>query len=213
MVVAEDHETNNIENMTLVTIRSPSNTAPYTMNVPTSDKVPQLDVFASAQDLFNGAPQTATGHSIAVVSGIDGPCALAAGSTLPCATVNADLSPLTCVGHSSVSGTVGNPQGGDTVALSLSGVEIESVPVIPPGGGAAGNYALCAPPGSYQLDHLNSDGTVVGSKAVTLPTPTLEALPSPTAGASPTPCPVICKTSTNTNGQCSVCTGTNATIN
>jgi len=95
-------------------------------------------------------------------------------------TNTADLSGMTCVGHSSVSGTVGGPQFGDTVVLSKSDVDIESVPVIPPGQFAAGGYTICAPadPLPYTLTH-EPEG---GSTSVTLPTPV--AGPSPSASCS-----------------------------
>ena len=218
LVMAEDSGTNNIENLALVTIPFGSNTVPFTLNVPdnanvgVNGAVTQLDLFASAQDLFNGAPQKATGHSIAVVSAVAAPGPPVAGTPPTCSTVTApDLGGITCVGHGSVSGTVTNPVGGDTVVLSKSGVQIESAPVIPPANPAAGNYALCAPadPLAYQLDHFRDGTSVANVPAVTLLSPVMVPTPTPSPGVTPTPCPGICELNPpNPNSGCLTCTGT-----
>jgi hypothetical protein len=199
-VMAEDTGTHNIENLSLVTIPSGGNTTQFTMNVPDSAAIANLDLFAAAQDLFNGAPQKDTGHTIAVDSVVPAPAACAAG-------VAPDLGGITCVGHASVSGTVTNPVGGDTVVLSLEGVQLESVPVVPPANALAGNYALCAPadPAAYTLDHLNSAGTVVGSTSVTM-------IP-PVVVPAPTPCPAICPNALpNQSTGCLTCSNQNASF-
>jgi hypothetical protein len=104
---------------------------------------------------------------------------------------------MACVGHSSVSGQVGNPDFGDTVVLSKNDVDIESVPVIPPGQTAAGAYTICAPadPLPYTLTHEPAGG----STSVTLPTPVV----GPSPGA--TPCPSICDAGQGTS--CLTCIG------
>ncbi len=210
LVAAEDSGTNNIQNLTLVTIPSGSNTVPYTMNVPDSSNigtdgnpVTSLDLFASAQDLFNGAPQAATGHSITIASGVTAPDACSTASS------GTDLSGMTCVGHGSASGTVSNPLltlYGDTVALSKDGVQIETVPVVPAGSVFAGDYSICAPADSYTLTHYQQatpQPTPVGSVSVTLNAPVMV----PTA--SPSPCPGICDINPpNANTGCLTCSAT-----
>ncbi|HEY1852916.1 MAG TPA: hypothetical protein VGG60_17990 [Candidatus Binataceae bacterium] len=202
LVAAEDTGTNNIENLSLVTIPANVTNVPFSMNVPDSENVgtggtvvTQLDLFASAQDLFNGSPQVNSGHTIAVLGGVAAP-APPTGTTCAIASNN-DLSGMTCVGHSSVSGQVGNPDFGDTVVLSKSDVDIESVPVIPPGQTAAGAYTICAPadPLPYTLTHEPAGG----STSVTLPTPVV----GPSPGA--TPCPSICDAGQGTS--CLTCLG------
>ncbi len=149
LVTAEDSGTNNVENLQLVTIPFGTNTVPYTMNVPdtanigVSGPVTILDFFASTQDLFNSAPQQATGHSIAVAAQIAAPGACPS-SPAP----GPDLSGMTCVGHGSVSGTVTNPISTDTVVLSKADgpnqVQIETVPIAPQGSSDAGTYSPSA---------------------------------------------------------------------
>jgi hypothetical protein len=203
LVFAEDTLTNNIENVSLVTVPANVTSVPFSMNVPDSDNVgaagtvvSQLDLFASAQDLFNGSPQVNSGHTIAVQSAVAAPPPPTGTS---CNVTNtADLSGMTCVGHSSVSGMV-TPAFGDTVVLSKSDVDIESAPVMPPGqvAGVSGVYTICAPadPLPYTLTH-EPEG---GSTSVTLPTPVV----GPSPGA--TPCPSICDAGQGTS--CLTCIG------
>lgn len=220
-VVAEDSGTNNIENLALVNIPTGASTAPFTMNVPDSanvglNNVPvaNLDLFAAAQDLFNGRPQTDTGHTIAVDSTVPAPPP-PAGSPLVCPTpvVAPDLGGMTCVGHGSVTGTVTGPESGDTMVLSLGGVDLQTVPIIPPQHLLAGNYAICAPAdtAAYNLEHLNSAGTVVASTSVTMVPPVLVPTPAPSPGVTPVPCPAICPNAVpNQNTGCLICNGQTA---
>jgi hypothetical protein len=221
LVAAEDSGTNNVENLTLVTIPAGLTTVPFTMNVPdvantdsSGTPVMNLDLFASTQDLFNGAPQKATGHTIAVEANVGAPGTPIA---VACQTVSPpdDLEAMTCVGHGSVAGTVTNPGTMDTVVLSKADganqVQIESVPVVPPGSSFAGDYALCAPadPLPYTLTHYRHATpfpTPAGSIPVTLNTPVILPTPSPSA----TPCPGICNLPSNTTGGCQVCSATSA---
>jgi hypothetical protein len=208
-VMAEDSGTNNIENLALVDIKPGATTGPFTMmNVPDNGAVASLDLFAAAQDLFNGAPQTDTGHTIAVLSGVGAPDACST------KTLTTDLGGITCVGHGSVSGTVTGPESGDTVVLSLGGVDLQTVPVIPPVAPAAGNYAICAPadPAAYTLEHVNSAGTTIGSPAsVTMVPPVLVPTPVPSPGVTPVPCPAICPNAVpNQNTGCLTCSGQTA---
>jgi hypothetical protein len=207
-VIAEDSGTNNIENLALVDIKPGATTGPFTMmNVPDNGAVASLDLFAAAQDLFNGAPQTDTGHTIAVLSGVGAPDACSTKTLTP------DLGGITCVGHGSVSGTVTGPESGDTVVLSLGGVDLQTVPVIPPVAPAAGNYAICAPadPAAYLLEHVNAAGTVIASTSVTMVPPVLVPTPVPSPGVTPVPCPAICPNALpNQNMFCLTCSGQTA---
>ncbi len=207
-VVAEDSSTNNIENLALVDIPTGHATAPFTMmNVPDNGAVANLDFFAAAQDLFNGRPQTDTGHTIAVLSGVGAPDACST------KTLTTDLGGITCVGHGSVTGTVTGPESGDTMVLSLGGVDLQTVPIIPPQHLLAGNYAICAPAdtAAYTLEHLNSAGTVVASTSVTMVPPVLVPTPVPSPGVTPVPCPAICPNAVpNQNTGCLTCNGQTA---
>ena len=223
LVMAEDSGTNNIENLTMVTVPQGATTVPFTMNVPDSANVSAFDLFASAQDLFNGAPQKATGHSIAVLSGVTAPLAPTAGPPPVCNTAPApDLGGIACVGHGSASGMVNNPTGYTTVVVGKTDqtamppvdVLIESVPAVPPGVVNAGHYALCAPAGTYTLNHYENGQPTGSSTPVVLPTPIAVPTASPSPGASPTPCPSICDNAVPSQGNgCLTCIGTNADIN
>lgn len=223
MVAAEDTGTDNIENMTLVTIPPGTNSQTYKMNVPDSsnvgpggDPIGALDLFASTQDVFNGAPQKATGHTFAVQSDVAAPPP----PTSTCSTVNADLTGMTCVGHGSVAGTVTVQGSTDTVVVSKADasnnlVQIESVPVGPYGASNAANYAVCAPadPAGYQLSHYTEEvpppKLVGGPVPVTLVPPTIVPTPAPSPGVTPLPCPGICNiVPGTTNGGCLICNAT-----
>ena len=220
LIAAEDSGTNNIENLQMVTIPFGANSAPFTMNVPDvanigagGGAITSLDLFASTQDLFNGAPQAATGHTIAVDAGVSAPPAPSGGPPPVCATVAApDLAGMTCIGHGSADGTVVNPGSTDTVTLSKDGVQIETVPVVPQASLNAGDYFLCAPADSYVLTHYQQalpTPQAVASIAVTLNAPVMVPTPAPSPGFTPTPCPGICQVNPpNANTGCLTCTAT-----
>jgi hypothetical protein len=137
------------------------------------------------------------------------------GTPVACATpvVAPDLNGITCVGHGSVSGIVTGPESGDTVVLSLGGVDLQTIPVIPPVAPAAGNYAICAPadPAAYLLEHVNAAGTVIASTSVTMVPPVLVPTPVPSPGVTPVPCPAICPNAVpNQNTGCLTCSGQTA---
>jgi hypothetical protein len=207
LVMAEDSGTSNLESTTLVTIPGGATSAPYKMNVPDKanpgpggpgSPITALDLFASAQDLFNGAPQKASGHTIAVSSALGAP-----GS---CATAAQDLNGITCVGHGSASGNVTNVTDFTTVVLSKAGVDLESVPAIGPGGLNAGLYSLCAPadPTPYTFTHFEKGATTGFSTSAALSPPV--TVPQGTS----TPCPSICDA--GQGGNCLVCTGTTVNV-
>jgi hypothetical protein len=220
-VAAEDSGTNNIENLQLVNIPGGLTTVPFTMNVPDNQNsaagggvVSNLDLFASAQDLFNGSPQKATGHTIAVLAGVGAPPPPSGGPPAACATVpNVNFSGMSCFGHGSVDGQVNNPVSTDTVVLSKDGVQLESVPIVPPGSAAAGTFSLCAPADPsqpYDLTHF-AQGTLgpspVGTPVpVTIAFPVMIPTPAPSPGFVPTPCPGICQVSPpSPNSGCLTC--------
>jgi hypothetical protein len=221
LIAAEDAGTNNVENLTLVNLPGSVSSVPFTMNVPDNlnpdadgNPVTKLDLFASTQDLFNGSPQQATGHSFAVTADVTAPDP-PSGSPLACAApvVAPDLSGMTCVGHGSVGGNVDNPVSTDTVVLSKDGVQIQSVPVVPPGASGAGAYAICAPADSYTLTHYAQAmpfPTAYGTPVpVTLSAAAMVPTPAPSPGVTPTPCPGICEISPpNANTGCLTCTAT-----
>jgi len=236
LVAAEDSGTNNIENLILVTVPSGGNTAPFTMNVPddanqnaSGETIADLDLFASTQDLFNGAPQQATGHTFAVAGDIAAPAA----STSGCITAsqNPNLSGMTCVGHGSVAGLIAIPAGVQppstaTVVLAKDDVQIETVGVAAPDSLLAGRYALCAPadPAAYTLIRYEVVPTPAPG-ATPSPTPTGTPAPFPTPAPvssasvtltppveieSQSPCPGICLINPpNANSGCLTCFGTN----
>jgi hypothetical protein len=188
------------------------------MNVPDNlnpgadgNPVTKLDLFASTQDLFNGSPQQATGHTFAVDADELAPasCVTNTLANVPSAT----LPGMTCVGHGSVGGNVDNPVSTDTVVLSKDGVQIQSVPIVPPGASGAGAYAICAPADSYTLTHYAQatpfPTPVGGPVSVTLSAPIMVPTPAPSPGFTPTPCPGICEVSPpNANTGCLTCTAT-----
>ncbi|HVC43639.1 MAG TPA: hypothetical protein VND20_02395 [Candidatus Binataceae bacterium] len=231
LVMAEDSGTNNLENVGMVTIPVGSSSATYTMNVPDSlnpasssgAAVTALDLFTNALDIFNGAPQIASGHTIAVVGDVAAPSPpTVTGGLSNCtgagSTVSQDLTGITCVGHGGVSGTVGGPAPFTTVLLSKPDassnlVDLESAPSVPSNNANAGYYALCAPadPNPYTLTHVNNGIPDPSATAqVTLAAPVMVPTAVPTAGVTPTPCPGICDAGQGT--QCLICTGTSQNV-
>jgi len=70
LVAAEDHGTHRIESVTMTSVPPGSSAAPFTLSVPDSATVPTLDLYATVSDYFNGLPETDSGHTIAVLSGL-----------------------------------------------------------------------------------------------------------------------------------------------
>ena len=70
LVTAEDHGTHRIENVALATVPIGSSAAPFTMFVPDQASVASLDMYATVSDYFNGLPEKASGHTIAVLSAL-----------------------------------------------------------------------------------------------------------------------------------------------
>jgi hypothetical protein len=187
LVVAEDTGTNKLENLTMTTIPSGATSAAFTLVVP--DKVPAFDLFASAQDFFNGRTSPFPGHTISVLSGIAG------GAT------GVNLPTLSCVGHASLTGGIAvAADPGTTVRLSKTDGNNNSVQLMESqvvlSGTDAGQFSFCAPPDTYTIQRYKSGAPM------SLPTSVTLAAPAPTS----TQCPRICGFA---NGSCpGVCSDT-----
>ncbi|MGD0075497.1 MAG: carboxypeptidase regulatory-like domain-containing protein [Candidatus Binataceae bacterium] len=212
LIVAEDTGTNNLEGVQMVTIPPGSSGVPFTISVP-SGAVPspvpspvptplKLDLIASTQDSFEGAaPNSNSGHSIAVLSGVS------PGQT------NVSLETMHCTGHGSISGGVGTvtaPTSGTTVLLSqqdpttdhwvaIAESSVESVTT-----GVPGYFTFCEPPppsGSrpYQVQRLEygvAQGSPISVGVMNTPVPWAAATPCPIC-SNASSCPGFC---TNTGG-------------
>jgi hypothetical protein len=210
-VFAEEHGTSNIVSALPAPLRigSSTDTAQFTLNVPSKDPIGTFDLFASAIDLFQGAPDPYTGHSIEVASDVP-PSSNCPATTTPTVT----LGPMDCIGHGSITGVAVNPDTGTSVMLSkedpanpgnfvdLMSALVEPVPlaVVP-----NNMYSFCAPGDTYDLQRLETSAppnvvpdtppspVAVGSpQAVTVP-------PAPAASPTSTACPTTC---TNPDGTC-----------
>jgi hypothetical protein len=166
--------------------------------LPSTNPVANYDLFASTQDVFGGSPQKATGHTLAVAANIAGPGKCQnAGSGAPTAT----LSGFQCVGHSSISGNVGNADQNTVVLLANNGVQVQNTAVA--GVNAANTYSFCAPAeAGYTVEHFEQqpDGTLLPAPGAA---PIAASFPAPIATS--TPCSSICNT--GTPNTCFVCTG------
>jgi hypothetical protein len=193
LVTAEDHGTHRIENVALTSVPVGSNAAPFTMMVPDSASVASLDLYASVSDYFNGLPEKATGHTIAVLSGF------ATASTCGVAAVHPILS-MQCAGHGSIQGSTATYDDGTSIVLSKDGVQLMSTGVGPAGGSEPGQFSLCAPadPAAYDLQRFEANPPAAQPSAVATPVAQLMAPPLQVAQ----PCFSICGTG---SGPCLVC--------
>ncbi|HUO04841.1 MAG TPA: hypothetical protein VMU16_06540 [Candidatus Binataceae bacterium] len=201
-------------------------TKAYTLRVPTQSG--NLDLIATTIDLYQGAADPYSGHTIEVLPNI-APPPLEPSPQCNAPVTVPDFPELTCVGHGSIVGTVINPDLGASVVLSKNGVQLATTPLqnvnpvlpFPP----SNSYSFCAPADTYTLQRYElptptasvaptivptpvPDGNQV---SVTIPTPQLVATPtahaSPTPTNEPPPCPTIC---TNPGGSCpGVCASAN----
>lgn len=206
LVMAEDSGTNNIENVQMVTIPAGANSTtqiPFSMNVPLNTTAPAaaLDVFAAAQDVFNGVPQTTTGHTYGVASAIQN-SASACGD--PAIVVSNPLT-IECVGHGSLLGGVSGVGADTSLILSKEDpnkagnyVAVQTTNIAPPPSSTSGSYAICAPPDAYQLTAYNSG-------AAGTPVPATVSTPV-AVSPSPTPCPQVCDS--GQGSTCLICNGT-----
>ncbi|HVN89848.1 MAG TPA: hypothetical protein VMT61_08540 [Candidatus Binataceae bacterium] len=109
------------------------------------------DMFASVQDLFGPAPQKVGGHTYAVLSGAPAPQA--------CATtvVSGSLTPLKCVGHGSVQGTVATVDQNTILSVSKGNVAISQSQVAALS--APQNFSICEPADDYVVSHYQAQPT------------------------------------------------------
>jgi hypothetical protein len=222
-VFAEDSGTNHLESALPmpVIIRPGVQTANFTLNVPTSDVVPTLDLFAEAIDLYQGNTNPYPGHTIAVVSGVPAPPRAVPSPGMPapaCETVAPqEVNPMPamdCAGHGSITGIVVNPDVGTSVELfkldaSNNPVALtSSSPQVPPTiVGGSNVYSLCVPPDdSYDVQRFEvpspgasptPTGDLVAVGAMATPMATSSGCPtscSDNSGGTLT-CPGICSNS------------------
>jgi hypothetical protein len=197
LVMAEDTGTDNIESVALSTIPGNTNVGVFSISVPDAAPsadaiaVNDFDVFASVQDLFEGAPQKTSGHLIGTAATVGAPPGACSTIAIPA------LSPIDCVGSGSVFGHVASTNPSKTsVRLSKSGVQIMETQPNSISAAPANIYNFCAPADTYLLTHY--EGTVAQSSA-----PVALVPPPPTT----TTCPSICQDPANSCLICQPTTG------
>lgn len=231
-VFAEDHDTNNIESALPMPITVGSNTSNvnFTLNVPPSIPIGAFDLFATTIDLYQGVVDPYQGHSIVAISDVPAPSNVpAACATVTAPTPTDPTQVITCVGHGSITGSVANPNLGNSVVLEKidpdppsmddnNEVQITNSMVQNQPGGPnppTSNYAFCAPADTYQVQELQLPTPVSGVTPIAAASPSpvpgsvanVTIPPPPTAGgASPTPTPAI-KCPTNCSYPSGACPG------
>jgi hypothetical protein len=197
LVMAEDSGTDNIESVALSTIPGNTNVGVFSISVPDAAPsadaiaVNDFDVFASVQDLFEGAPQKTSGHLIGTAATVGAPPSACATIDIPA------LSPMDCVGSGSVFGTVASTNPSSTsVRLSKNGVQIMETEPNSISPAPANMYNFCAPADTYLLTHY--EGSAAQSSA-----PVALVPPPPTN----TTCPSICQDPANSCLICQPTTG------
>lgn len=228
-VFAEDAGTNNIVSALpspVSVTNSNKGSVSFTLNVPTAllppASVRKFDLFATTVDNYQGVSDPYPGHTIAVLSDVTGPAEPSAPGACSIVTTafSADQT-ITCVGHGSVAGLVGNADLGTSVVLSKEDalgnfVQITNTQVLnqSPNTGPNNLYSFCAPADTYWLQTVQMPTPESSVTPLVAPTPEPMATPTisvviptpPSAGGpSPTPTPAIkCPTtcSTNANGTC-----------
>jgi uncharacterized protein DUF4382 len=179
LVMGEDSGTNNLENVTMVTIPSGQISAPFTLAVPT--KVASFDLFAAAQDFYNGRIDPFPGHTIEVLSNVAG------GAT------GQDFPALNCVGHGTLTGEVAvTPDSGTTVRLSKNNVQLMESQVGPSTTTNAGQFSFCAPPDTYSAQRYESGVPASAPTTVTIPEPAATSTPCPICSLGDGSCPGVC---------------------
>jgi hypothetical protein len=186
-VFAENTGTNNLVSALTTPLTIPGGTTSlgFTLNVPShkfNASGPQnVDVFAVAQDLYQGGPDPFPGHNIIVQQNMPGPAAACA--TAPQRPFNETLN---CVGHGNLSGIAAdNPTNNTTIELSKNGVALtsSSVTIASPAATASAPYNFCIPPDQYTLQRFEN-GSPVGA--------TVTASPMASPAATTSPCPSTC---------------------
>jgi len=235
-VFAEDHDTNNVESALPMGITVGSNPnvtgcsppdgtvcANFKLNVPPSIPIGAFDLFAATIDTYQGVADPYQGHSIVAISDVPAPAACA---TVTVPTTTDPNQVISCVGHGSIAGSVGNANLGASVVLEKldpegppndNEVQITSSLVqnqSPTDSDATNRVSFCAPADTYQLQEFQlprpapnvpiaiaSPSPVPdGDAIVTVPTP------PPAGGGSPTPTPAI-KCPTNCSHPDGTCPG------
>jgi len=193
LVTAEDHGTHRIENVTMTSVPPGSSAAPFSLTVPDSGNVPALDLYATVSDYFNGLPETDSGHTIAVLSGVTSAPVCGTSATHP-------ILSMQCAGHGSIMGSTATFDDGTSIVVSKNGVQLMSSVVGPAGGSAPGQFSICAPadPAGYQLQRFEANPP--GAQPSPAASPIPQAMAPPTQVAPP--CNSICS---NGTGNCLVC--------
>lgn len=183
-------------------IRGPNQTTNFTLNVPTGpppgSNAGSLDLFAYAIDLYQGAADPYTGHSIIVQADVPFPAASCGTSSEQPFSEN-----MECTGHGSIGGTVVNPDTGTTVALmkrdpiANADVIVETTPggFPQPGGITPSNaYNFCAPPDdNYYVQRFEATSPALNLPPTPVPTGAPTAVGTmATPQATSTPCPSTC---------------------
>ncbi len=233
-VFAEDHGTNNVENALPMPITVTSNKgvtgcsppdgtvcANFNLRVPTTNTVGAFDLFASTIDLYQKISDPYPGHSIVTISNVAAPGVC---ETMTVPTTTDPNQVISCVGHGSIVGSVGNanlgasvvlekldPANDDEVQLTSSIIQNQSPTDAP----ATNRIAFCAPADTYQVQEfqlpLPAPGVAPIAAASPSPVPGGDATvtippPPPAGGASPTPTPAI-KCPTNCSHPDGTCPG------
>lgn len=187
-VLAEDTGTNDLVGalpvpLSIPSCGSPPCSASFSLNVPTMPGT--YDVFATAVDLYYGAPDPYTGHVFATVSGVT--------SNTQCESeaIPAPLA-LGCAGHGSVSGNVETYDINTTVRLIEDGVQVAQSTVGASGTSDAGAYSFCAPADSYTLQRWENDSPAGPTVAVIVPTPVPTSTPCALCQYGDGSCPGLC---------------------
>jgi hypothetical protein len=230
-VFAEDSGTNNIVSAlpNPTTVRSTTaSPIDFTINVPTTaipggTTLPRtFDLFATTIDTFQGISDPYQGHTIAVIQGVTGPQ-----GTCPAVTGATSFETISCVGHGSVTGTVGNPDLGTSVVLSKTDVhtgkdvQITNTPVQNqlPNTNSSNSFSFCAPGDTYTVQRLQLPKPDQSATPLAAPTPSLTGPVLPVTipvaplvgGPTPTPTPALkCPTTcSNPGGTCpGICNNT-----
>ncbi len=182
-----------------LTILGGQTTLGFTLNVPSHafnnpTAARNYDIFAEAQDLYQGGPDPFPGHTIITQQNVPGP-------PTACATAAPGLftETMNCVGHGSIAGNASSPNSGTTIELLKNNVALTESSVGPPtpAPSIGTSYSFCVPPDSYTLQRLEV-GTPVGTPVA------VGAMATPMATSSP--CPSTCFSGT---GVCpGICSGT-----
>jgi hypothetical protein len=188
----------------------------FKMNVPLNPAVPTLDLFAVAIDPFQGGTDPFPGHDIPVLANQLSPVTGCQNNTIPAFT------PMNCVGHGSISGSVANPDLGTSVEVEKLDPSMLPVQILGtgpgffssnvPGVGGNTNYALCVPPDDYQLQRFEVPSQMVGAPSAT-PTPvgSPQSIMVPVPAATSSPCPSTCSSNDTGIGPCpGICQNTPA---